>query len=178
MSRCLAAPDPEHQRHAQDAGNRVDRLEPRHRDSEAANIEGDMLLNPDRIHVEDLIERRRLEDGDDHHGDERADDAPLGGRESSALELAPFHSRRQVTVSIKISGETEEHEDRGDAEAVVPAINLCEQTAEQRSNDRSDVDSSAEDDEAASPPCFVLWRIKGTHLRRNVALQKTRADDE
>ena len=137
-----------------------------------------MLLNPDRIHVEHLIERRRLEDGDDHHGNERADDAPLGSRESSAFELPPLHSRRQVTISVKICSEAKEHENRGDAKAVVPAINLCQETAEQRSGDRSDVDSRAEDDEPARPLRFVLCRIKGTDLRRNIALQKTRANDE
>ncbi len=35
-----------------------------------------------------------------------------------------------------------------------------------------------EDDETASPPRFVFWRIKCAHLRRDIALQKTRADDE
>src|SRR5438309_1487265 len=97
-----------------------------------------MLLNPDRIHVEDLIERRRLEDCNDHYGDERVNDALLGGRESSPFELAPLHSRRQVAVSVQISGKAKEHENRGDAEAVVPAINLCEHTAEQRSGDYSE----------------------------------------
>src|SRR2546430_1115847 len=137
-----------------------------------------MLLNPDRIHIEDLIERRRLEDGDDHHGDERVNDAPLAGRESGTLELPPLHSRRQAAVSVEISGEAEEHENRSDTEAVVPAINLCEHTAEQRSGDRSDIDCRAENDETAGPPRFVFRRIKGTDLRRNIALQKTRADDE
>src|SRR6266480_1207520 len=137
-----------------------------------------MLLNPDRIYVEDLIERRRLEDGDDHHGDERIYDAALAGREPSALELAPLHSRWQVAVSVEISGKAKEHKDRGDAEAVVPAINLCEHTAEQRSGDCSDIDCGTEDDETASAARFVLWRIKRADLRRNVALQKTRADDE
>ena len=33
--------------------------------------------------------------------------APLGGGESSALELAPLHSRRQVAVSVEISGKAE-----------------------------------------------------------------------
>src|SRR5947208_1078508 len=43
-----------------------------------------MLLNPDGIHVEHLIERRRLEDGDDHHGNERADD---GGGPGAAVSV-------------------------------------------------------------------------------------------
>src|SRR5205814_6152476 len=137
-----------------------------------------MLLDPDRAHVEELIVRRRLKNGDDHHGDERENDAPVGGGESSALELAPLHSRWQVAVSVEISGKAKEHEDRGDAEAVVPAINLGEQTAKQRSHDRSDVDSGGEDEETAGPLRLVLWRIKGADLRRNIALQKTRADNE
>src|SRR5438270_2872934 len=137
-----------------------------------------MLLNPDRIHVEDLIERRRLEDCNDHYGDERVNDALLDGRESSPFELPSLHSRRQVAVSVQISGKAKEHENRGDAEAVVPAINLCEHTAEQRSGDCSDIDCGTEDDETASAARFVLWRIKRADLRRNVALQKTRADDK
>ena len=59
-----------------------------------------MLLNPDRIHVEDLVEGRRLKNRDDDHGNERVDDAPLGRSESIALVLAPLHARRQVAVSI------------------------------------------------------------------------------
>src|ERR1041385_2403549 len=72
----------------------------------------------------------------------------------------------------------EEHEDGGDAEAVVPAKNLCEQTAEQRSNDRANVDSGGEDDETARAPRFVILWIKGADLRRNISLQETGADDE
>ena len=53
-SQCLLPPDPEQQRHARDAENRIDRLEPWHRDPEAAHVERDVLLNPDRTHVEDL----------------------------------------------------------------------------------------------------------------------------
>src|SRR5204863_3460105 len=128
--------------------------------------------NPDRIHVEDLIERRRLEDGDDHHGDERKNDAALGGGESSAFELTPLHSRRQVTVSVEISGKAKEHKDRGDAEAVVPAINLCEHAAEQRSGDRSDIACRTENDETAGPPHCVFRRIKSAYLAGNIALQR------
>src|SRR5436190_4314995 len=175
---CLPAPDPEHQRHTQDAGNRVDRLEPRHRNSETANVERDMLLNPDRIDVEHLIERRRLEDANDHHCDECVNDPPLANRESSAFELPPRHSRRQIAVSIKISGKAKQHEDRGDAEAVMPAINLCQQAADQWSNDRSDIDCRAENYETARSPYFIFRRIKSTDLRRNISLQETRADDE
>src|SRR5438094_6870832 len=94
------------------------------------------------------------------------------------LVVARLHASRQSAISVEICGKAKKHEDRGDAEAVVPAINLCEQTAEQRSSDRSDVDSRAKDDETAGPSRFVLWRIKSTYLRRNIALQKTRADDE
>src|SRR5437762_6998253 len=112
-----------------------------------------MLLNPDRIYVEDLIERRRLEDGDDHHGDERIYDAALAGREPSALELAPLHSRWQVAVSVEISGKAKEHKDRGDAEAVVPAINLCEHTAEQRS--------------ATAPILIAVLKMTKPRVRRN-----------
>ena len=137
-----------------------------------------MLLNPDRIHVEDLIERRRLEDGDDHHYDERIHDAPLGCAESSALEFAPPHARWQVAVSVEIRGKAKEHKDRGDAEAVVPTINLCEHAAEQRSGDRSDIDCRTENDETAGPPHFIFRRIKSTYLGRNIALQKARADNE
>ena len=53
-SQCLLPPDPEQQRHARDAENRIDRLEPGHRDPEAAQVERDVLLNPDRTHVEDF----------------------------------------------------------------------------------------------------------------------------
>jgi hypothetical protein len=55
---------------------------------------------------------------------------------------------------------------------------LREQTAKQRSGDRSDIDCSAEDDEPAGTPRLVLAGIKGANLRRNIALEETRADDE
>ena len=44
--------------------------------------------------------------------------------------------------------------------------------------DRADIDPRAEDDEAARAPRFILARIEGTHLGRDVALEKARADDE
>src|SRR5439155_22411719 len=117
----------------------------------------DVLLNPDRTHVEDLTVGDGLEDRDNHDGDESNDDAPLGCSESrSALVLAPFHARRQVAISVEIGGQAKKHEDRGDAEAIVPAVNLCDQTAKQGSNDRSDVDCSREDDEAAGSPRCIL----------------------
>ena len=94
------------------------------------------------------------------------------GESASAFVLAPFHTRRQIPISVEIGGEAEEHEDRSDAEAVVPAVNLCDQTAKQGSNDRSDVDCSREDDETAGSPRFILWRIKSTHLRRKYCLSK------
>ena len=132
-----------------------------------------MLLNPDRIDVEHLIERRRLEDANDHHCDECVNDPPLANRESSAFELPPRHSRRQIAVSVEICAKAQDHEDGGDAEAVVPAIDLREQTANQGSDDGSDIDCCAEDDEPAGPPRFVLAGIEGAHLRGNITLQKT-----
>src|SRR5438270_11905977 len=100
-----------------------------------------MLLNPDRIHVEDLIERRRLKDCNDHYGDERVNDALLDGRESSPFELPSLHSRRQVAVSVQTSGKAKEHENRGDAEAVVARINWRQLTSGQRSGHSSDIAS-------------------------------------
>ena len=82
-------------------------------------------------HVRKLVRKSAIvEDGENYHDDQRVNDAPLCGRESSPFELPPLHSRRQVAVSVQIGGQAEEHENRGDTEAVVPAINLCEQTAE------------------------------------------------
>ena len=56
--------------------------------------------------------------------------APPGRAESSAFKLPPLQPCRRVAVAIEIGGKTEKHEDRGDADAVVPAIDLGEQTAE------------------------------------------------
>ena len=94
-----------------------------------------------------------------------------------AFELAPFHSRWQVAISIEISGKAEKHEDRGDTKAIVPAINLGEETAEQRSDNGANIDRGGEDDETTGAPRFVLRRIKGTYLRRNIPFQETRANN-
>src|SRR4029077_5800484 len=137
----------------------------------AGNVGRDMLLDPDRVHVEDLIESDRLENRDKHHRDQREDDASLDRGESSTLELASFHSRRQIPVSVEIGSKAEKHEDRGNAKTVVPAINLREKATHQRSNDGSDVYRRAENDETAGPSRFVFRRIKSAHLRRDIALQ-------
>src|SRR5213592_1095449 len=136
-----------------------------------------MLLNPDRPHVVELVECDGLENGDDHHGDEREDSAPFSGGESSAFELTSCHAGGQVAVSIEIGGKPKKHEDRSNAETVVPAISLGEETAEQRSHDRSNVDSCGEDDETTGAACFILRRIESTYLRRYVPFQETRADN-
>ena len=67
---------------------------------------------------------------------------------------------------------------RGNAESVVPAINLRQQTAQDRSGHCADVDTGGEDDEAARPSRFVLRRIERADLRRDIALEKTGADDQ
>src|SRR4051812_30597869 len=73
MSQGLAPPDPKHQGHTDDAEDRIDRCEPWDWYPETAKVQGNMMLNPNGIHVEDLVERGRLKDRDDDHEDERED---------------------------------------------------------------------------------------------------------
>ena len=84
-ARRLRLPNPEQQRHAEDAEQRVDRLVPGNRDPEAANVECHMLLDPHRKDIRELVVGDRLEDGDQHHRGERQDDAPVGGTERASL---------------------------------------------------------------------------------------------
>ena len=60
----------------------------------------------------------------------------------------------------------------------MPAVDLREQTADQRPYDGTDIDARAEDDEAASAPGFIFARIKRAHLRRDIALEQTGTYDE
>jgi hypothetical protein len=59
------------------------------------------------------------------------------------------HSSRQMPIAGQIGGQSGEHEDRRNAEAVLPTVDLREHTAQQRPGDRSEIDPHAEDGEAA-----------------------------
>ena len=98
--------------------------------------------------------------------------------EPTGVALAAWHARRQVAIAIEIGRQSNKHEDRGDPEADVPAVELREKAADQGSGDGAEIDRHAEDRKAARAPGFVVQRIERAHLRRDVALEKTGADDE
>ena len=143
-----------------------------------ADAERHVLLDPHRQHVGPLAVGHRLEDGDEDHDDERADHAPVGGGERLGSGAAARHPRRQLPVAVEVGGEPEQHEDRGNPEAVAPTVHLRQQAAQQRSGHRPDVDRGAEDHEAVRAARFISLRIQRTDLRRDIALEKSRADHQ
>src|SRR6185312_4825993 len=76
-ARGLEPPQRQQYRHAEYAGQGIDRVEPGHRHVEAEQVEVDTAIDPDQIHVGVLVVADALEDGDRRHHAQRHHDAPL-----------------------------------------------------------------------------------------------------
>ena len=106
-------------------------------------LERDVLLDPHRQHVGELVVGDRLEDRDGHDRDRARAMTRQSARQSSRGALASCGAPLAPAGGDSRTGRwrAREHEHRGDAEAEVPAVDLREQAAEQRSDDRAEVDA-------------------------------------
>src|SRR5207344_3164601 len=100
-------------RHRQYTAQGMTRLIPGNRNPKTADGRRDVLLSPDGHYIEDLRVSDRLKYRDRDYDNKRADDAPIRGGEPVGLTVVPLHPRRQIAVSVEVSGKAKEHEDRG-----------------------------------------------------------------
>ena len=77
----------------------------------------------------------------------------------------------------KVEAETRDHADAGGAEAVVPAEPLPERAADERREERAEVDPHVEDRECAVPP-RITRRVEASDLCRDVRLEGAVAEDQ
>ena len=70
----------------------------------------------------------------------------------------------------EVEAEAREHADAGGAEAVVPAEPLAERAADERGEERAEVDPHVEDREGAVPP-RIARRVEASDLCRDVGLE-------
>jgi len=138
--RVLPLPEDDKDRHENDAGERIDRVEPRHRNVEAEEIEVDVIVDPDESDVRVLVIGDRVKDRESHHGDERDDDAPVGGS-VDGVRLFAYCARRRLherVVADEVRREPAKHQHTGETKADVPAVFLREQSAHEWADDRAD----------------------------------------
>ena len=85
--------------------------------------------------------------------------------------------RRQERHGVEINGEPDQHADAGSGEAVMPAGLFAERAANERRQERTDIDADIEDRiGAVAPP--IAGRIKPTDLGRDIRLERAVAEDE
>ena len=140
----------------------------------------DMGVDPHQPDIVDLVISDRLEDRNCGGKRQEHDRAPLGAAQWRS-RLAVAFARplvRQITLAGEVGDGCEEHQHAGAAEADMPAIELCEQSADDRPERRTDIDPGAEDRECAGAARYVVWGVKVPDLRGDIALQAARSGDQ
>lgn len=121
-ARRLPPPEREERRHAEDGEDRIDGIEPRYGDREAADPKIHVPLDPDRDRVERLEIGDRLEYRDRQHRDHGHGAPPFYSRERPRFASLVCCSHRQVATSGEIDDEAAEHESRRATERNVPSV--------------------------------------------------------
>ena len=82
-----------------------------------------------------------------------------------------------VGAAIEIDRKPERHADAGGGEAVVPAELLAERAADERRQERAEIDADIEDREGAVA-ARIAGRVERADLGRDVGLERAVAEDE
>ncbi len=107
-------------------------------------------------------------------------------RHCSRLERLSFDMRRPRSVQlvgrqqrqrVEIDRQPDAHADAGGGKAVVPADLFAERAADERRQERADIDADIEDRIGAVAP-MIAGRIKAADLRRNIRLERAVAENE
>ena len=112
-------------------------------------------------------------------------DAPPPQTSRAAVAPPPRSSRRrrvqagvaEVLGAEHVLDEAEHHPDAGGAEADVPVDALTEIAADQRRDERAEVDAHVEDREAGVAPLVVV-RVELADDHADVALEQAGAEDD
>src|SRR5215213_9349918 len=137
-----------------------------------------MLLKPDREDVRQLVISDVRESGNRHRPDQGSDCLPVVTGQRRRRTGGSLDPRRQITVPAEIRRKRPKHEQSRRAKANVPAVPLAKKSAEQWPGDRTEIDARAKDREAPGAPRLIVTRVNAADLRRNVALEQPRTDDQ
>ena len=85
--------------------------------------------------------------------------------------------RRQHGHGVKVDDERDRHADAGGGEPIMPAQLLAERAANQRREERADIDADVEDRIGAVAP-MVSRRVEAADLGRDIGLEGAIAEDE
>ena len=139
-----------------------------------------VAVGPERDGVALLLVGRPEERHRQRQQDERAHRAPFVAAERLRLAggLAPGERvGRQHRRGIEVDRKPDRHADAGRGEAVVPAELFAERAADQRRQERAEVDADVEDREGAVA-ARVAGRVERADLGRDVRLEGAVAEDE
>ena len=183
-ARRLPLPQRQDERREGEDHERVERLEPGDGDLPGPEQQVDgavgVAVGPERDGVALLLVGGPEERHRQREQHERAHGAPFVAAERLCLALrqhAASHVRRQRARGVEIDRQPERHADAGRAEAVVPAELLAERAADQRRQERAEVDADIEDREGAVA-ARIAGRIERADLGRDVGLERAVAEDE
>ncbi|MNS68403.1 hypothetical protein D3C72_1016850 [compost metagenome] len=172
------APEQDRKREHHHRGGRIKGDEPTGRHGVAKQREIEAVLRPDHIGVEDLLiaEKRQRQHG--QHGQQQAQDAPVGRRQPTAgfmLFAGDGRVDGEETRAGQIDAKPNRHADARRAEAVVPAVDLAQRAADKRRGDDAGADAQIEDLKGVGAR-IVLGSVQATDLDRDIALEAARPD--
>ena len=140
-----------------------------------------MRVDPDKTDAGILVVRDGLGNGERHRNHQCADHAPLfrierRGRRFGAIGFGRFFAERAIARDI--GRKARQHEYASKSEARMPAIDLRQQSANQRPQCCADIDAHGEDRIAARASRAVVFGIELADLRGDVALEQSATDDK
>ena len=92
--------------------------------------------------------------------------------------LVQFVRRQRARAQrVEIDRETDHHADAGGAEAVVPADLLAERAADERREERAEIDADIED-RIGAVAAVIAGRVESADLRRHVGLEAAVAENQ
>ena len=138
-------------------------------------------VSPQRDRIAGLLVSRP-EQGRGHKQNQNGDDAaPLVARQRRLLDVCGFRLRqgvhRQQRHGIEINSEPDQHADAGGGKAVMPAGFLAQRAANQRRQERAEIDADIED-RIGAVAAMVARRIEPSDLGGNIRLEGAVAENE
>ena len=177
VTAALPRPEASQERHQGHHHDGVEALVPgaRNRDAEVGPV--DLLVGPELHRVGLLLVHRPVDDVEEAEHDEGADHLALIRGQRRAGLLALELVRSEVTLPDQVEHQPDQHADTSGGEAVVPTEDLPQGSADERREDRAEVDAHVEDAEGAVAAGVVVG-VEATDLRGDVRLEAAVAEHQ
>lgn len=177
IAAALPRPEAGQERYQHHHHDGVEALEPGARDGDAEVGPVDLLVGPELHRVGLLFVHAPVDDVEEAEHDEGADHLALIRGQRRAGLLALELVRPEVALADEVEHQPDQHAHTGGGEAVVPAEDRPEGAADERREDRAEVDPHVEDAEGAVAARVVLG-VESTDLRGDVGLEAAVAEHE